>query len=128
MRKTPGIFVLMMAAVIAACEDILEIPDISNQTVEILAPLNETVLSDSVVTVSWNDVTDAEGYTVQIATPNFENAAQILLDSTMILDSTFVGTHVTQVLGNGDFEWRVQAFNLNYSTTFSQATFSVVAP
>ena len=108
-----------------ACEDIVEIPDISNQQVALLAPRDQTVVLDSAVTFNWVEVSDAEAYIIQLATPNFENAAQILLDSTVVIDSTFVGARASRKLSNGDYQWRVKAVNSGYETQYSTSTFTV---
>ena len=125
MSKIWFITLLLLSVLIGACEDILEVPDISNQSVAILAPMDQASLSDSLVTLSWEDLAEAEAYQVQLATPDFENAAQILLDSTIVLDTTFLGTQVYKTLINGEYQWRVRAFNSDYSTPFSGASFTV---
>lgn len=125
MSKIWFVALLLLTVVVGACEDILEVPDISNQSVAILAPMEQAALTDSLVTLSWEDLEEAEAYQVQLATPDFENAAQILLDSTIVLDTTFLGTQVYKTLNNGAYQWRVRALNSNYSTPFSGASFTV---
>lgn len=125
MSKLWFITLLLLSVWIGACEDILEVPDISNQSVAILAPVEQASLTDSLVTLSWEDLAQAEAYQVQLATPDFENTAQVLLDSTIVLDTTFLGTQVYKTLNNGEYQWRVRALNSNYSTPFSGASFTV---
>ena len=108
-----------------ACEDILEVPDISDQQVQLLAPLNGSVVNDSIVRFSWSGVADAEGYKLEVARPNFENAAQLVVDTLMVIDSTFVGTRLTTKLSNDSYEWRVKAFNSGFETDFSNSGFQV---
>ncbi|WP_373518421.1 hypothetical protein [Pricia sp.] len=109
------------------CEDILEVPDISGRQVEIVAPKDRVVVENSQVNFTWNGVADADSYSVQIARPNFREAAQILLDSTIVLDSTFIGTKAIKNLDNGDYEWRVKALNSDFRTEFSSSAFKVEA-
>ncbi|MEM9001146.1 MAG: hypothetical protein AAGB24_12855 [Bacteroidota bacterium] len=112
----------------ASCEDIIEVPDISNQQVELLAPTQGSVVTDSLVNFNWNGVDDAESYLVQIATPDFENAVQLVLDSVVVIDSTFIGTRISKELGNNAYEWRVRAQNSDFETVFSANSFSVAVP
>lgn len=122
------LFALLISALgISSCEDILEVPDISNTTIELLAPKDSTVVHTATVNFHWNGIADADGYVIQVATPDFENAAQILLDSIIVLDSTFVGTRTSLPLSNGNFQWRVKGINSGFETNFSTGTFQVNA-
>jgi len=112
---------------LASCEDILEVPDISGQEVELVAPLNGTVVNQNLVNFTWNGVADADAYLIQVATPNFAEASQVLLDSIVVLDSTFLGTQASKSLLNSTYEWRVKAVNSAFETDFSQGAFSVQA-
>jgi len=115
----------LFLAIITGCEDLLEVPDISEQEVQLLAPLDSSVVNDTLVNFNWNSVVEANSYVIQVATPNFENAAQYVLDSIMPVDSTFVGTKFSKSLSSGNYEWRVKAMNSDYETVFSSSEFSV---
>ena len=52
--------VIVVALFFASCEDILEVPDISSQQVELLAPSQGSVVTDSTVNFNWNGVSDAD--------------------------------------------------------------------
>ncbi|WP_394748234.1 fibronectin type III domain-containing protein [Spongiimicrobium salis] len=109
-----------------SCDDILEVEDISGQSVNVLAPTNGSVVSRNMVDFNWQAVSEATGYTVQIATPSFENATQILLDSTIAVDTLGnVRTQIRQTLLNGNYEWRVNAFNSGFGTPYTLNAFSV---
>lgn len=111
---------------LCACEDILEVPDISSQTVNLLAPTNGTVLTNNTVNLNWEDVEEARGYAVQVATPDFQNAAQILMDSVIEMDTLgYLPTQLQQNLLNGNYEWRVKAFNSGFETLYASSTFQV---
>lgn len=127
-NKTWKTLFIFMAIICLGCQDVLEVPDITQEQVLLLAPMDSTIVKDSVVNLTWNGVLDADAYLVQIATPNFENAAQIVLDSIIVLDSTFVGTKVSKALQNMNYEWRVKAMNSSFETSFSTALFSVETP
>ncbi len=111
---------------LASCEDILEVPDISDQTVMILAPIEGSVLEDNAVNFNWEPVGEATGYQIQIATPNFGNATQLVLDSIMEVDTLgYVTTRMGQSLFNGNYEWRIRAFNSDYETPYTVNAFQV---
>ncbi len=110
---------------ICSCEELLEVPDISNTAIELLAPKDSTVVHTATVNFHWNGILDADGYLIQVATPNFENASQILLDSIIVVDSTFLGTKASLPLSNGNFQWRVKGINSIFATDFATGTFIV---
>jgi hypothetical protein len=101
------------------CSDIIEVEDISNKTVSILAPTNEAVLNSTTITFTWNSLEDAEAYKLQIATPSFENATQIVLDSTLTV------TSFSRILENGNYQWRIRAENSGYQTSYSTQNFTI---
>jgi len=102
-----------------SCEEIIEVEDISDQNIEILAPLNNTIVNTSNVSFNWTKLQDSISYRVQVAQPNFSVAQQLLIDSVVTT------TSVTKTLEDGNYEWRVQAFNTAYETPFTLAGFEV---
>lgn len=100
------------------CEAILE-EDISNQTVVLLAPAENTQLSEGDINFSWQVMDDATSYRIQVATPNFANATQLVLD----LDTT--ETNASVMLTPGTYQWRVSASNSEYSTSYTTINFMV---
>ncbi len=112
---------------LASCEDILEVPDISDQRVELVAPLNNTVVNQNTVSLTWNGLAEVDAYRIQVAMPNFDNAAQIVLDSLFVRDTLgHIDTRLEQLLlSNGGYEWRIQGLNSGFETPFSAANFSV---
>ena len=119
MKKVSLIWIVFMGFI--ACDDIIEVVDISNETVTVLAPSNESVIDTTLVNFSWQALEDVETYHIQVATPNFTEASQILLD-TMVTK-----TEVSRQLNINEFEWRIKALNSGYETTYSTQKFSVVA-
>lgn len=114
-----NIFFLCCFLSLLTCDDIIEVEDISTQTVTVLAPTDSALLNITNITFSWQAVADAENYTIQIATPDFENALQVVLDSTVLT------TSFSKTLEVGQYEWRVNAKNTEYQTLFSTQTFTV---
>jgi len=116
MRKSLFVLVLMC---LLACDDIIEVVDISGSTITVLAPSNQAVLTDTDVTFTWDVVEDAESYKIQIATPSFANAEQIVTDS-LVTTTFFKG-----MLNSGSYEWRVRAENSGYATPYTAQKFTV---
>lgn len=119
-------FVLFLVF-LASCEDILEVPDISDQRVELVAPLTNTVVNQNTINLTWNGISDVDAYRIQVAMPNFDNAAQIVLDSLIVRDTLGqIDTGLERLLlFNGGYEWRIQGLNSGFETPFSSAIFSV---
>ncbi|WP_123772406.1 hypothetical protein [Zobellia sp. OII3] len=115
----------MALLVLSSCQDILEVPDISNKNIELLAPKDSTTVLHNNVSFTWTEILEADTYSVQIATPNFNNAAQIEFDTILRVDSTFIRTGIIQNLPDSDYEWRVKALNSGYETNYSSSVFTV---
>jgi len=114
------IIILMgVFGLILSCDDIIEVENISNQRVTILAPSNNSVLIQNDITFTWNSLEDADNYRIQIVTPSFENASQIILDSLVSV------TNLSNSLSSGDYQWRVRAENSEYQTTYTIQNFSI---
>lgn len=102
-----------------ACDDIIEVVDISKETVTVLAPVNESVIDTTSVNFTWEAMDEAETYHLQVAKPTFHEAAQIVID-TMVVTPFFKST-----LDLGNYEWRINAKNSGYETTYVTQSFSV---
>lgn len=111
--------IISICCILFSCDDIIEVDDISQEEVTILAPVNSAVLNDNSVIFSWEAVEFAETYTIQIATPTFSEALQI------VEDSTLTATNFTRQLPNADYEWRVRAENSGYTTNYTLHQFSI---
>lgn len=95
--------------------------DISKSEVILVAPTNNAQFYSTGVSFTWDIVTDATEYQLQIATPNFANPLQVVLDTT-IEENSF-----TQQLPIGNYEWRVRAKNSAYTTNYATRLVSVVS-
>nr|WP_299484908.1 hypothetical protein [uncultured Allomuricauda sp.] len=116
----------LILAILYSCEDILEVPDISNQTVTVFAPLDNTVINGNDVSFNWDTVEDATMYRFQLAVPNFETTQQLVLDSIFEVDSLGrVDTRIQQTLVNGNYAWRIRALNSDYQTVYTLSNFQV---
>lgn len=103
----------------SSCDKILFIEDISGEEIVLLAPLDDTQIGAGEVVFSWEELENADGYQLLIATPNFSNANQILLDS--IVSTRFF----SQQLLEGDYEWKLRAVNSEYNSAYVNANFII---
>ena len=109
-----------------SCEEIIEEPDITEETVSILAPLEGSMVDNNTVSLNWEEVIDTRAYTVQVASPSFAEAVQLALDSTLVRDTLgFLPTKVETTLLNGNYQWRVRAENASFLTAYTTASFVV---
>ncbi len=124
LKKIIGIVIL--GFLIMACDDIIEEEDLANRQVTVLAPLEDAIINTNEVSFNWNTVEDARTYKVEVAQPNFENAAQVLLDSLVAPDTLgTIQTRVRAILLNGNYQWRVKALNGGFETPFTTNGFTV---
>lgn len=117
--------VLFGALVVLSCQELLEVTDISEDAVQLLAPSDSTLVVQSDVNFTWVEVFEATQYHVQVASPNFENAAQIVLDTLVVVDSSFTSPMFRKNLNDSDYEWRVKAMNSGYETEYTLHQFTV---
>lgn len=114
------IYSILILLTLVSCSDIIEVPDISNDAVTLVAPNDNATLNLTTLTLSWNKVEDAESYQVQIARPDFENILQLEKDSILTGNSISV-----QLEAGNTYQWRVRAQNSEYATSYSTYSFSL---
>lgn len=102
-----------------SCDDIIFEEDISESNLIILAPTNNASIVSGNISFNWEAVTNADKYQIQIATPNFADAIQI------VLDSTISNTSFTKQLLANNYEWRVRAENSAFETSYFTNTLTV---
>jgi len=113
LKYTKYIFVIF--TLLMACDDILE-EDISNDTVQIISPLSETVIQGNNVQFNWNELDGADTYRIQIINDQQVNT----------LDSLVTSNSFSYVLSSGNYRWRVRGENFAYDSSYSfPADFSV---
>ncbi len=118
MKKLVLIFYFLIG--LTACDDITEVDNITDQTITILAPTNESVLNSANLSFSWEALEGVENYRLQIATPNFENAAQIVED-TLITRANF-----NKTLDASNYEWRIKGVNAEHETAYTINGFTII--
>ncbi len=110
-----GLFVCTMA-----CDDVIFEEDITQSYVRILAPTPQAQLTAGKINFNWEPIEGSDEYHIQIATPNFDSAKQIVLDSLVL------GTDCNKLLAPGEYEWRVRGENSAYQTTYFYSDFSII--
>lgn len=125
MRIFSSIMFISAIVLISSCEELLEVPDISGEEVTLLAPSDSTVVTQAIVNFTWNEVFEAKSYHIQVAQPSFLEASQIVVDTLVVVDSTYVGTRFTKTLINNGYEWRVKALNSDFETEYTTHSFTV---
>lgn len=104
--------------IFSQCEAIF-IEDISKETIVLLAPSNNVQIDSIEIQFNWKALQDATTYEIQIATPTFEAATQL------VLDSIVSNTVISKSLNLGPYEWRVKGKNTEYSTNFTTNSFTI---
>ncbi len=102
-----------------SCSEIIFVKDISEERVAILAPTNTTTLEAGSISFDWEPVDEATEYQLQIATPNFAQAVQI------IEEAYTTTTSLVFDLEANEYEWRVKAINSAYETTYTTHSLTV---
>lgn len=110
---------MVLLLLLTSCEEILEVENISDNIVVLIAPADGAVIDSSAPIFSWQALAGAEHYHIQIASPTFDGASQVLLDS-LVTTISF-----TQNLAQGNYEWRLKAVNSSYETLYTTHSFSV---
>lgn len=113
------VFSCCICILFVSCSDVVLVPDISGDSIRVLAPTDGALLNENVVTFTWEAVEDAERYQIQIAKPNFANALQI------VTDSTTTNLNFNKVLELGEYQWRVRGENSEYQTAYSTQSFAI---
>jgi hypothetical protein len=78
----------------------------------LLAPANNAVTTSNVITFWWEALEGTEKYNVQVVKPNFASI------STIIADTSIVGTKLNVTLQPGAYQWRIRATNSKGSSDY----------
>jgi len=97
-------FSLLVLGVFASCDDLIE-KDLEDKKLDIISPADSIETELTNITFLWEDMEGADSYELQIATPSFENALTVILDTTLT-DNTF-----SYEFTPGEYQWRIKAEN-----------------
>ena len=118
MKKTIPFLLLILTL---NCEEIINEQNISNDTITVLAPTENTVLpTGQKITYSWETLNGANSYRLQIARPTFSNANQLVLD-TLVTTTRFT----LDSLIENNYQWRVKGLNTAFESNYTTVTFTV---
>ncbi len=120
MRKINKILAMLVITITCnSCDEIIYVPNITEETVTIIAPTNAVSVSAGNVNFNWEIVDEATEYQLQIATPNFAQASQIVEEQLTTTTSFDV-----ELVAN-EYEWRVRAINSAYETAYTTHSLTV---
>ncbi|MGY3793195.1 hypothetical protein [Aquimarina sp. 433] len=118
--KKQILYITILLLSLYSCEEILFEEDITDDVVSLIAPSDGTEVESTLLTFSWNTVDHATSYRLQIARPTFENATQIVEDTTVTTAS------FSTTLTKNNYQWRVRAQNTGSQTAYTTASFSII--
>ena len=101
------------------CEQLIEVEDISNETLTILAPSDNITVDTTTINFSWQVLDYAETYHLQIAKPNFD-VTQEIIEDTLISSTNFIKS-----LSSGNYQWRIKAKNFGYETQYTTQNLTI---
>lgn len=110
---------------VVSCEDIISLPDISEDQISVIAPVDGAILEEGLNTFTWEELEFADQYQLQIARPNFETPSQVVFD-TLVGDSTQVVRNLTLSLTAETYQWRIRGLNSEFMTDYTTANIEVV--
>ncbi len=113
MMKLRTNILILLFFIVTGCQLIFE-ADISEETVTLLAPYDSLVTTNATQTFWWENVDNAEGYNLQIVSPDWDAIEELILDSN-ISSNKFEVT-----LDPGTYAWGVSAY-----TSFSETPYTV---
>ncbi len=117
--KRQILYAFFLGLIVISCEEILFEENITDEIVSIIAPTNNAVVENNTVNFSWETITGATKYRLQIAQPNFANAAQILEDTLI------TGANYRTTLTPANYEWKIRAQNESSETEPTTTQFRV---
>ncbi len=106
------------------CEEIVSVPDISEETVTIVSPNNGFISTNTRVALRWKSLEFADTYNIQVAQPSFAQPTAVVVD-TIISDSTQNLRRLTTNLNPSPYQWRIKGINSDFETGYSIASFTV---
>jgi hypothetical protein len=108
---------IVVILLLSSCEKAIE-RALDGQKVILLAPANNTVTTDTLQTFYWETMTGAATYQLQVVSPRFDSIAR-LIEDTIVNRNRFIVD-----MPQGNFQWRVRAFNNSSNSAYSD-TFRV---
>ncbi len=104
--------------VVFSCDDLI-VEDIEEKEILLVSPADSIKVEYINITFLWENLEGAENYLLQVATPSFANAANILID-TLMEENRYSFDFIP-----GEYEWRLRAENSISKTSYHYRKFTV---
>ncbi len=117
-------FLLPLLAAVS-CEILEE--DISNRSVEIIAPADRTTAVAGNIDFHWTAMEYAVGYELTVVSPSFATAERVALDTVIYADTLSRRFHCRIPLSEGEYQWRINGFDAGYSSKRTTRNLTVIA-
>lgn len=115
MRNSKRLFLLgVVLAGMNSCEEVLE-RSLVDKKVELQAPVNNLVTTDSLHNFAWAEMEGATEYQLQVVSPRFDSITKVLID-TRLPELLY-----DEELPKGIYQWRVRAINNSTVSNYSDA-------
>nr|WP_299384820.1 hypothetical protein [Allomuricauda sp.] len=108
MRRLINTLCIVCSLYLTGCDDVF-VEDISDDTITIMAPVNESRLSGNAVQFRWTTLEGADNYHIQI----------IGDQQNIVLDSLVEVSIFNYQIDPGAYQWRVRAENFAYVTPYT---------
>ena len=93
--------------------------DLSTKTILLTAPDNDLVTNEATITFKWDEMPNADQYTLQVASPDFSDNGNILLNE-LLEDNDYSST-----FSEGTYRWRVRGENNRGVSPYSERGFTI---
>lgn len=94
--------------------------NLANQTLTLVAPLDGGITNETELTFLWGSLSEAEDYTIQVASPDFSNSTFFVLN-----ERTTDDFYTASSLAEGTYQWRVRAENSSTVSPYSSRSFEI---
>jgi hypothetical protein len=110
MKKYSRVLVGFFVFLGLSCDDVFE-EDISDDYMQIIAPLEGHVVEGNTVDFYWRELDGVDDYRIQV----YNESQQILLDS--LVPSSRL--NLRYILDSGSYQWRIRGENFAYETPYT---------
>ena len=109
---------IIVLAILTACTEFL-VPNLTEETLEIYSPADSLTSKEGNITFWWAENDLAEGYSLQIVSPDFSNPSLLLIDTLLYQNSLML------TLEDGAYKWRIRMENEAYASDWQTRHFGV---
>lgn len=114
------LLLIIICSILIGCDDIF-MDDISDENIEIIAPVGNAYLNEETVSFVWGSIEGAQNYQLVVVSPAFNNIQSFKYD-TITEDYK-----LKLMLPPGSYEWSIKGYNSAYNTHTSYGKFTIKA-